>query len=336
MIDYHYGGRGSAVRLLLTTLLLACALEPADAQVPPVLGSWDPGFNHSITWPTGTDPVAPYLGNGAVPPPTPPAVGTSTTDHFYWGQGTGWFGPDQKRDFNAVHMAVIPKGPHQGKVLVWGVHAVVLKPNDIIDPQGRDWWFHAWSIIDPNAAQPRFLNYLTPLEALPDILVNVSPEDPPPLLDEPNLFCSGHAWNQEGNLVVAGGDRGVITDYRVVDFEATNIFSPPDFLFQFDPALPHARFPESNKLVYAGVSDLGEWRPRQNGLQLGRYYPTVLLSAPLARLGGQEVIMVAGGSDSSGFAELSYETYVSQSAPTLLPLDSAELLPVPYMTLGEY
>ncbi len=81
--------------------------------------------------------------------------------------------------FNAAHMALIPKGPHRGKVMAWDIRADSTNPS----------WLQRWSIIDPAApGGPAFLNYLL---AMPE--------------GEGDLFCAGLAWTSAGDLLVTGG-----------------------------------------------------------------------------------------------------------------------------------
>jgi len=81
--------------------------------------------------------------------------------------------------FNAVHMGLIPRGPHRGKVIVWDVFS------DDSEPQ----WKQRWSIVDVRGPGPAtFLNDQLALPA-----------------GEGDFFCAGFAWSAEGNLFLAGG-----------------------------------------------------------------------------------------------------------------------------------
>lgn len=81
--------------------------------------------------------------------------------------------------FNAAHIAVIPKGPHRGKVMTWDIRADASTPE----------WKQRWSIVDPAApGGPTFLNYELTMPA-----------------DEGDLFCAGLAWTSAGDLLVVGG-----------------------------------------------------------------------------------------------------------------------------------
>src|SRR5262245_781341 len=78
--------------------------------------------------------------------------------------------------FNAAHIALIPKGPHRGKVLTWDIRADATTSE----------WKQRWSILDP--AGPSFENHLLTMPA-----------------DEGDLFCAGFAWTKDGDLLVVGG-----------------------------------------------------------------------------------------------------------------------------------
>src|SRR5262245_8446051 len=63
------------------------------------------------------------------------------------------FDPPPAR-LNFVHMALIPKGPHQGHVLVW----------DLRGPQGPGPWEQRWAIVDvADPLAPVFWNDELPL-----------------------------------------------------------------------------------------------------------------------------------------------------------------------------
>ncbi len=84
--------------------------------------------------------------------------------------------------FNAIHMALIPVGPHRGKVLVWDKAEVALRP------------YQRWSIIDPTwslgSGQWHFRNFFLQM---------------PAAAQSGDLFCAGHVWLRDGRLFVAGG-----------------------------------------------------------------------------------------------------------------------------------
>jgi hypothetical protein len=94
--------------------------------------------------------------------------------------------------FNATHMALIPRGVFQGCVLMW-------------DHQDEEPYqdFQRYCIFDPRpGASPRFYNYFLPL--------------PSGTGDE---FCSGFAWTSNGDLFVAGG-----TQYPPASLASNHVF----------------------------------------------------------------------------------------------------------------
>lgn len=130
---------------IATALAGQAPVDPCD------VGAWEAPFNHGgvpMTAPCGTQPIP------------------------------GW-----PSTFEAIHMALIPKGAHQGHVLVW----------DYIDYIGRgtgqgETRVIRYSIIDPDPATRQFWNFWHCLA--PDL---------------GDLFCAGQAWNAKGDLVIAGG-----------------------------------------------------------------------------------------------------------------------------------
>jgi hypothetical protein len=84
--------------------------------------------------------------------------------------------------YNSIHAGVIPNGPNQGKVLVFGHQN---QPNPT--------WLQFWSIVNvgPDGTDA----------SLTSTYANYSFQLP----DDKELFCSGHAWMADGRLFVAGG-----------------------------------------------------------------------------------------------------------------------------------
>lgn len=313
--------------------LAALILVGLGASLP--AQSWSPPFNHNKehagngNW---TSPYSPWFlvpnsnapSPAAVFPPTssvPPNVSISPSGLVFF-PGSAWPQPDaQGRSFNAVHMAVIPKGPYQGMVLVWDVHPVIAVVNPpagptlSTHPQQEYQTFQSYAIVDP-ADSPiggiRYRNFLLPIGAP----TTVGPAQ--------TLFCSGHAWSPYGDLVVVGGTTflGGLAGARL-----TCVFNPrfpcywPDTLNAYYPNLG------GTAPVYAGM-----WLPGPD-LVLPRWYPTATLTHGLAReplgslpgtLGDKERILVLGGSEVSPPTEIdranrTYEALVvvDESAPQL-------------------
>ncbi len=260
-------------------------------------GAWGLPFDHRVSRAaapvaTATDPGGPFGGLDAMtffhlppsgiplgwPPAGPPLTLAGTT-----AMTTG-------RMFNAIHMCLIPKGPHRGKVLVWNGDAVLAKAPAFVTLGPNDWMaFQAWAIVDPSPPTPtsiQFENYFLPIEQInsnvPGFVDQVAEPD-----GVPNLFCAGHAWTPYGDLVVAGGTRFSPTS-GVLGGELTYVFNPAEF---------SAPFPGQTASLYAGA--VGHW-VQGPALEHGRWYPTVTQTARLPRVvalvpGGGEVMIAAGG-----------------------------------------
>lgn len=139
----------TVVRCAATCALVVAGLgDRAGAQSP---GSWGLAFNHEVN--------------------------TANTNQLTIPITHVW--PPR---FNAIHMALVPAGPHRGKVLVWDKADVALNP------------YQRWSIIDPlwtaGSGRLRFRNFFLAM---------------PPTAQTGDLFCAGHVWMQDGRLFVAGG-----------------------------------------------------------------------------------------------------------------------------------
>ena len=138
------------------------------------------------------------------------------------------FDPVPER-FNAVHMALIPKGPHRGHALVW----------DVEGPQPSAAWDQRWAIVD--ASEPGAPVFWNGELTLPE--------------EGGDLFCAGHAWTSNGELLVAGGTAS------------------------YGGAGHHGEGILGGRLVYLWDPDggaTGVWR-RQTDLAVDRWYPTVVL-----------------------------------------------------------
>ncbi|TAH34336.1 MAG: DUF1929 domain-containing protein [Planctomycetota bacterium] len=86
--------------------------------------------------------------------------------------------PPPGDEFVSVHMALIPKGPNRGKVLVWDRH----------DNQPKGSWIQRWSVADVAVTPPVFQNGNLTLPSA-----------------KGDLFCAGHTWTCDGDLFVTGG-----------------------------------------------------------------------------------------------------------------------------------
>jgi hypothetical protein len=139
--------------LLAIPGLLAVCLS-APTPAQEYQGAWDPAFQHDLT---GFDP------------------------------------PPEEGAFNAIHLALIPTGPHRGQVLAMDqdVHVEGKKG------ESDEVWEQRWSILDfTDGAAPTFENHAL---KLPD--------------DKGDLFCCGHAWLPDGRLFVAGGSTQYLPSF---------------------------------------------------------------------------------------------------------------------------
>ncbi|HEX6884035.1 MAG TPA: galactose oxidase early set domain-containing protein [Planctomycetota bacterium] len=176
---------------------------------------------------------------------------------------------------NVVHMALIPKGPHQGRVLVW----------DLRGPQGPGPWKQRWAIVDPaDSSAPVFWNA--------ELSIPTGRGD---------LFCAGHAWTSDGELLVAGGT----TAYPVIAGKLTYLWDP-----------------------VGGAN--GGWL-RQPDMAETRWYPTVLLTDT-----GE--LLIAGGTRGRGLPERNdYEVFVPYARVGAWTRPApARVFPGPQVAGGEF
>jgi hypothetical protein len=195
---------------------LALLALPVAAQ-----GTWTPPFNHNeahgapgagiATW---SHPYAPWGAQVVQTVPMSQSSAWSPTAGLIPPAGMTlypvWQWPSR---FNAVHMALIPKGRYRGMVLVWDSDPVLANhpPQFASTPANQYLSFQPYAIIDP-ADSPtvwdplpggnqafRYRNFLLPMSNL------FAPTPTSGAPDGWTLFCSGHAWSPFGDLVVAGG-----------------------------------------------------------------------------------------------------------------------------------
>jgi len=264
-----------------------------------------PGFNHEHTGPNATDFMAAFPGGSMV---TVQGLGNPGS-LLGWGDWS-WFASGVPGAFNAVHMALIPKGPHRGKVIVWNTYPVVIQPGPSFSSTA--WWYcQGWSIVDPrpNAPAPRFRNFLLPIGqwfgsrtsghhlAVPldtDPNVTLAPTVTTFYYEVSGIFCSGHAWTHEGDLVVAGGDT-----FRFGSTVGIGRDNGAKLLFMLDMNRPsHVDSPMMNAALYPG--EVGHWRQPADQLDVARWYPTVTQTHRLNRTLQQHTMIVAGGTNTDG------------------------------------
>lgn len=161
-----------ALQSIRTLLVAAAPCAVAAAQTPQwapsahaedqsqLLGYWQPAFNHDMTGFPGFQHDGEHGSSGNETP-----------------------------SFNAIHMALVPVGPHRGKVFAI---------DQDVENDGP-FWHQRLSIVEPREdGSADFVNWD---------------------LDMPegggDLFCCGHTWLETGHLLVAGGT----TNYPVPDQE---------------------------------------------------------------------------------------------------------------------
>lgn len=221
---------------LITMVTVWCGAVGLHAQVS-AQGAWLPGFDHGK--PVEEGGVS-FLG--PKPAGDPRAV---------------W--PDR---FEAVDMALIPKGPYRGAVMVfdyepacapgWTRFAIVdpLRKRSLVTARGSFDFLDAWLDIDSTA----------------------------PELERNELFCAGHAWTAEGDLFVAGGTKAPLPQgFQYGAFESGPVdqayFHGAKLAYLWDPS--HGLF--------------GTWT-RLPDLAQARWYPSVVAvdAGHVAVLGGYE------------------------------------------------
>ncbi|MFQ5504182.1 MAG: galactose oxidase-like domain-containing protein [Planctomycetota bacterium] len=173
--------------------------------------------------------------------------------------------------FNAGHMALIPRRPHRGKVLVWDLEHYQNPSNPAIRSQ-------RWAILDPTQTPKVFLNNCLPLPN--------GKGDP---------FCAGQAWTRDGRLYVAGGtqDHGAVC--------------PPNPSPPCAPApLTGAKLTLLFDATATGNTN-NMWTPGPD-LKKGRWYPTVLAIDTQPGTPPVDWMLVFGGHDLP-IQPNSYEAY---------------------------
>jgi hypothetical protein len=212
--------------------------------------------------------------------------------------------------FNAGHAALIPKGPHRGKVLVWTENAFAIRGTNVGPPGSLPnlhdhWGCQCYSIVEPTPTpgQPRFHNFLLPIG-----VVNLPPGASQSTAAD--IFCSGQAWSPFGDLVVVGGQ---VWNIPILGASLTYVWNPRLAYGTWPPPWGTA----GQKLL--GPNVFGFWQ-RGPALNTNRWYPTALLTHRLQRLAttafpqGREVVLALGGSSAftfSPFANPQWNTYES-------------------------
>jgi hypothetical protein len=230
--------------------------------------------------------------------------------------------------FNALHTAIIPKGVHRGKVFMMNSQVILMKSSRF-SPSSVPWSCQNWVIMDPSpdagtAEKPRFLNYFLPICSGEYVTVsavssNFDTEESVTVTrssyDAPNLFCAGHAWDHEGNLIMAGGTRWAFDhpSFSSVFLNGIGGFYHGDRrTYTWNPASVTASWksgslsggPQNDLIVYSPeqhYASAGSWT-RGPDLKEDRWYPTVMIHPRIPRTNNYPHAMIFGGSDEYSFA----------------------------------
>lgn len=259
-------------------------------------GSFIEGFNNDLT---ETDPTIAWPGF------------TAWTGVI--GGATQTWGFPQR--FKATHCSLIPKGPHRGRLLLWSTDIVVASA-DITG--GELWSWQAWVILDTSEdAAITCRNYLLPIAPVQTI---------DGISYYPSLFCSGHAWTEFGDLVVAGGNSWNSL-FQLGQYDKWWVWNPDH---QGGAYIPPSYGGGGIVLHTAGhYADAGCWI--YGGQMLSeRWYATVKATPRYAAApyNGRQAVLFLGGSNvatpidpvAQNPSWNTYEAYVVDASPSLTAL----------------
>jgi len=268
--------------------------EAMDLTGYPIKDGWfEEGFNNDLT---DSDPTVAWPGleywTGT--------IGTVTAE---------WRFPDR---FKAIHCSVIPKGPHRGRLLLWDGSPVIAKST----ATGPDWW--SWQcivILDLSpGATIRCRNYLLPISKVLDPLALGN--------FYKSLFCSGHAWTENGDLVIAGGNIW-LSSFTAYNYQGIWVWNPDHVGAAAIPTTDDYNNPTYVNLNTGHYSNFGAW-VYYGQMKRGRWYASVKTTprysqAPFSDRSG---VLVFGGSENPAAFTAggdrgwrSYEAYVVTGSP---------------------
>jgi len=208
--------------------------------------------------------------------------------------------------FNSLHLTLIPKGPHRGKVLAMPGNVAIASSLSYFGTS-EPWSFQPVSIIDfskdaGTPEKPRFLNFLIPVGKSYEIQNN---QADPSYTDfaYPNFFCVGHAWSPSGDLIMAGGSMWGFEPPDFILYGDSRLYSS-EITYAWNPALPGSWTSATDAYIgYDSVQvpftsghyvSAGCWRRGPN-LSEYRWYTTVLPYPRVARTGDKPHMLVMGG-----------------------------------------
>lgn len=240
---------------------------------------------------------------------------------------------------NGLHLALIPKGPHRGKVLAMNGD-VVLASSMPFFGTNEVWSFQCASIMDfsedaGTPEKPRFLNFLIPVGPSSFVLNETAI---PNYFDHayPNFFCVGHAWSPSGDLIMVGGSKWGFKTIPEREIYGVGRLYASNITYSWNPALPGSWTSAIETSIYGGYDSVqvpftsghyvsaGCWK-RGPSLTEYRWYPTALPYPIVSRTGNKPHMLVFGGEslqrEGVGYARLpdtfnSYESLIMSGFTT--------------------
>lgn len=190
--------------------------------------------------------------------------------------------------FKATHSSLIPKGKHQGRLLLWDTTPIIARVPSL---DNNEWWsWQAVVILDPSpTATIRSRNYIIPIGRLNDLPAGAS-------TGYVSWFCAGHCWTEHGDLVIAGGNKWTGLNMT---------FGSYNGLWAWNPSTPtgsvNLYYFGQEKFTWANTGthydDIGAFTQAAN-LAAFRWYPTVKSTQKFAEApynGTKTGILVMGG-----------------------------------------
>jgi hypothetical protein len=276
--------------------------EALDLTNYPIKDGWfEEGFNNDLT---ESDPTIAWPG------------------FQYWTGTVGgitqeWKFPDR---FKAIHCSLIPKGPHRGRLLLWDGSIVVASCN-ATNQELFSWQCLVILDLDPDA-EIRCRNYLIPINP-----VDINPSPTATLNYYLSLFCSGHAWTEFGDLVVAGGNAWPQSVFSAEAYPGLWVWNPDHQGAIAFPLTGYMNAPSFVDLNVGHYADFGAW-VYYGVMKTSRWYPTVKTTprynnAPYNSAGSpRSGVLIFGGPNfpnafngtaDNGFK--TYEAYVVTGSP---------------------
>jgi hypothetical protein len=205
------------------------------------------------------------------------------------------------RFMNALHLGVIPKGPHRGKLIAMNADVIIASGSPYLNNQQYSFQTAAIVDFDKTAGtpqKPRFLNFQIPTEK-----PYVYTEGAFTFSSYPNLFCCGHAWSPSGDFVMAGGSTWTWKSTGGA-VQGVGQLGAWDATYVWNPALPGSW----TSSTYAGATrtdiqvaftsghyvSAGAW-VRGPDMDSPRWYPTVLPYPRVSRTSNRHHCLLFGG-----------------------------------------